>query len=133
MGGRVCHIRTHTESVVQSEQFAPRSLDRAASFDSFAPKVSLQYQFGGGTAYSPVAIRSLSGGHNIGVGDPLPDALTGLLTAAAFTYTTAVAPPLFAQGARIGDSAIHRDAYNAYFEDSWKISDRLLLNYGLRY
>jgi hypothetical protein len=92
-----------------------------------------QYQFGGGTAYSPVAIRSLSGTHNIQVGDPLPDALTGLLTASAFSYTTAVAPPLFAQGDRIGDAAIHRDAYNVYFQDSWKISDRLLLNYGLRY
>src|ERR1039458_7192522 len=69
----------------------------------------------------------------IQVGDPLPDALTGLLTASAFTYTTAVAPLLFAQGDRIGDAAIHRDAYNAYFQDSWKVSDRLLLNYGLRY
>src|SRR5580693_4609688 len=91
------------------------------------------YQFGGGTAYSPVAIPSLSGGHNIQPGDALPDALTSLLTASAFTYTTAVAPPLFPQGARIGDAAIHRDAYNLYFQDSWKISDRLLLNYGLRY
>jgi len=92
-----------------------------------------QYQFGGGTAYSPVAIRSLSGTHNIQPGDPLPDALTGLLTASAFTYTTAVAPLLFAQGDRIGDAAIHRDAYNAYFQDSWKVTERLLLNYGLRY
>ena len=48
------------------------------------------------------------------VGGPLPDALTGLLTASAFTYTTAVAPLLFAQGDRIGDAAIHRDAYNVY-------------------
>jgi Carboxypeptidase regulatory-like domain/TonB dependent receptor len=91
------------------------------------------YQFGGGTAYSPVAIRSLSGTHNIQPGDPLPDALTGLLTASAFTYTTAVAPVLFAQCDRIGDAAIHRDAYNAYFQDSWKVTERLLLSYGLRY
>jgi hypothetical protein len=67
------------------------------------------------------------------VGDPLPDTLTGLLTASAFTYTTAVAPLMFAQGDRIGDSAIHRDAYNAYFQDNWKVSERLLVNYGLRY
>ena len=91
------------------------------------------YQFGGGTAYSPVDISSLSGKHNISTGDPLPDALTGLLTASAFSYTTAVAPPIFAQGDRMGDSALHRDAYNVYFQDSWKVSDRLLLNYGLRY
>jgi hypothetical protein len=91
------------------------------------------YQFGGGAAYSPVAISSMSGAHNIPVGGLLPDALTGLLTASAFTYTTAVAPLLFAQGPRIGDAAIHRDAYNVFFQDSWKISPRLLLNYGLRY
>ena len=92
-----------------------------------------EYQFGGGVAYSPVNIPSVSGGHDIHVGDPLPDSLTGLLTASAFTYTIAVAPPLFAQGDRIGDSAIHRDAYNAYIQDSWKVSPRLLLNFGLRY
>ena len=92
-----------------------------------------QYTFGGGAAYAPVAIRSLSGAHDIQPGDPLPDALTGLLTASAFTYTTSVAPLMFAQGDHIGDSAIHRDAYNVYFQDAWKLSDRLLLNYGLRY
>jgi hypothetical protein len=92
-----------------------------------------QYEFGGGVAYAPVAIRSLGGGHDINVGDALPDTLTGLLTASAFTYSAAVAPLMFAQGDSIGDSAIHRDTYNAYIEDSWKISPRLTLNYGLRY
>ena len=91
------------------------------------------YQFGGGAAYSPVEIVSTSGKHDIPVGGLLPDSLTGLLTASAFTYTTAVAPLSFAQGNRIGDTALHRDAYNAYFQDSWKASRRLLLNYGLRY
>ena len=32
-----------------------------------------EYDFGGGTAFSPVTIRSLSGPHNIQPGDPLPD------------------------------------------------------------
>jgi len=91
------------------------------------------YQFGGGTAYATVPIRSASGMHDISIGDPLPDALTGLLSGSAFTYSQAVAPPMFAQGASIGDSAIHRDAYNFYFQDTWKVSDRLTLNAGLRY
>src|SRR5262249_33907672 len=39
------------------------------------------YSFGGGTAYSPVLIKSASGTHDIQIGDPLPDSLTGLLTA----------------------------------------------------
>ena len=92
-----------------------------------------EYQFGGGTAYSPVEIRSASGAHNIHAGDPLPDSLTGLLTASAFTYSLAVAPAMFAQGDHIGDSAIHRDAYNFYLQDSWKLTPRLQLEYGIRY
>ncbi len=106
-------------------------LNRDTSLFGLSPNG--QFQFGGGVAYSPVAIRSLSGRHDIRPGDPLPDALTGLLSASAFTYNIAVAPPMFAQGDHIGDSGIHRDAYNVYFQDSWKLTDRLLLNYGLRY
>ncbi len=91
------------------------------------------YLFSGGAAYSPINIQSLSGRHDIQIGDPLPDALTGLLTATPFSYNVAVAPPLFAQGDKIGESAISRDAYNFYFQDAWKISSRLLVTMGLRY
>src|SRR6267378_3880538 len=45
------------------------------------------YTFGGGTAYSPVLIPSASGQHDIAPGDPLPDSLTGLLTATPYSYT----------------------------------------------
>ncbi|MFL6465673.1 MAG: carboxypeptidase regulatory-like domain-containing protein [Bryobacteraceae bacterium] len=91
------------------------------------------YAFGGGTAYSPVAIRSLSGAHDIPAGAPLPDTLTALLTASPFAYTVAVAPPFFPQGDQIGVAAISRYNANFFFQDKWVISDRLVLDYGLRY
>ena len=52
-----------------------------------------EYDFGGGTAYSPVTLTSQSGAHTIHAGDPLPDTLSALLTGSAFVYTTAVAAP----------------------------------------
>ena len=67
------------------------------------------------------------------LGDPLPDTLTGLLTASPFAYTLAVAPPFFPQGDQIGVAAISRYNANLFVQDTWKISDRLLLDYGLRY
>ena len=45
-----------------------------------------QYTFGGGTAYCPLPIRSLSGAHDIQPGQALPDTLSGLLTATPFAY-----------------------------------------------
>jgi carboxypeptidase family protein/TonB-dependent receptor-like protein len=89
------------------------------------------YQFGGGTAYATEPIYSTSGAHDFGIGQPLPDALSGFLEASAFSFNQAVAPSIFAQGAAI--SAIRRDAYNAYFQDTWKVSERLTINAGLRY
>ena len=80
------------------------------------------YTFGGGAAYSPVEIQSASGLHDIHAGDPLPDSLTGFLTGTPFSYTTAAAPTLFAQGEHMGDSAVRREAYNFFFQDTWKVS-----------
>ncbi|MEO8659923.1 MAG: TonB-dependent receptor [Bryobacteraceae bacterium] len=92
-----------------------------------------QYSFGGGAAYSPVAIRSRSGAHDIQPGDLLPDSLTGLLTATPFQLAASVAPPQFPQGDRIGDAAVRREAYNFYFKDTWKATANVTVGYGLRY
>ncbi|MGH9450154.1 MAG: carboxypeptidase regulatory-like domain-containing protein [Terriglobia bacterium] len=92
-----------------------------------------QYTFGGGTAYSPVDIVSASGKHDIQAGAPLPDALTGFLTATPYSYIATVAYPLFPQGDKIGDSAVRRDEYNLYFQDAWRVRPGFTLNYGLRY
>ena len=91
------------------------------------------YVFGGGTAYSPVQILSASGQHDIQPGDPLPDALTGLLTATPYSYTVSAAASVTPTGDKFDEAAVRREAYNFYFQDTWKISPRWSLNYGLRY
>ncbi|MBZ5513492.1 MAG: TonB-dependent receptor [Acidobacteriia bacterium] len=91
------------------------------------------YAFGGGTAYAPGDIPSASGRHDIRAGDPLPDTLSAFLTGTPFAYGISEAPPYFAQGERIGDSGVRREAYNFYLQDSWKVTPRLSLAYGLRY
>jgi Carboxypeptidase regulatory-like domain len=91
------------------------------------------YSFGGGTSYSPVSIASASGQHNLQPGDPLPDSLTGLLTATPYSYTVSAAADITPKGDRFDAAAVRRQAYNFYFQDTWKATGRLAVNYGLRY
>jgi len=91
------------------------------------------YSFGGGTAYSPVVIQSLSGKHNIAVGDPLPDSLTGLLTATPYSYNISLPAEFTPAGSKFDAAGVRRQAYNFYFEDAWKATPRLTLSYGMRY
>jgi hypothetical protein len=91
------------------------------------------YAFGGGTAYSPVFIPSASGTHNILPGQPLPDALTGFLTATPFSYTVTAVAEGVPGGDRFDEAAVRREAYEFYFLDGWKVNSRLAVNYGLRY
>src|SRR3989440_5929553 len=91
------------------------------------------YTFGGGAAYSPVLIPSASGQHDIHRGDPLPDSLTGLLTATPYSYTVTAAASLTPKGDKFDEAAVRREAYNFYFQDSWKATARLSVSYGLRY
>jgi hypothetical protein len=97
------------------------------------------YSFGGGTAYYAVdnpeapTILSASGNHDIHPGDPLPDSLTGLLTATPYSYNI-VAPAEFTPvSGKFDEAGVRREAYNFYFQDTWKATPRLTISYGLRY
>jgi hypothetical protein len=91
------------------------------------------YAFGGGTVYSPVEIPSASGMHDIHVGDPLPDSLTGLLTASPYSYSITAAASITPTGGKFDEAGVRREAYGFYFQDAWKAGKNLTVNYGLRY
>ncbi len=99
----------------------------------FGTNPSGLYSFGGGTAFSPVFIPSASGTHDIHPGDPLPDSLTGLLTATPYSYTVSAASSLTPVGDKFDEASVRREAYNFYFQDAWKVTPKLAINYGLRY
>jgi hypothetical protein len=92
-----------------------------------------EYDFGGGTAYATEAIASQSGKHDIQPGDPLPDTLSSFLSGSPFAYTVSVAPPSISSGAHMGPAAPSRNNYNFYVQDTWKITSRFTLDYGLRW
>jgi hypothetical protein len=110
---------------------AEARLNRDTTYFGISPNG--EYDFGGGTVYSPVYIPSASGQHNVQAGDPLPDTLSSLLIGYPYGYTIAVAPPYSSNGAHIGPAAINRNDVNAYVEDTWKINQQWTLDYGLRY
>jgi hypothetical protein len=105
--------------------------NRDSSFFGTTPNG--QYIFGGGASFATTAIPSASGAHNIAAGQQLPDTLSAFLLGSAFSYSLAVAPPQFPQGSNIGPAAVSRYATNVYAEDTWKVSDRFVFDYGLRY
>jgi len=110
---------------------AEARLNRDTTYFGISPNG--EYDFGGGTVYSPVFIPSASGRHDVQPGQPLPDTLSSLLLGFPYAYTIAVAPPYASDGAHIGPAAINRNDVNAYVEDTWKINPHWTLDYGLRY
>ena len=105
--------------------------NRDSSYFGISPNG--EYDFGGGTAFAGEYIPSKSGMHDINPGDPLPDTLSSFLSGSPFAYTVAIAPPYFSSGEHIGPAAISRNNVNAYFQDAWKITSRLTLEYGVRW
>ena len=78
-------------------------------------------------------ITSTSGTHDIQVGAPLPDSLTGLLTGTPYSYNIMAAASITPVGGKFNEAGVRREAYNFYFEDAWKATSNLSVNYGLRY
>ena len=98
------------------------------------------YDFGGGTAYccgdrtdAQFKITSASGTHDIKENDPLPDSLTGLLTATPYSYSVIIPASVTPVGDKFDEAGVRREAYNFYFQDVWKATPQLTVNYGLRY
>jgi hypothetical protein len=92
-----------------------------------------EYDFGGGTAYALEAIPSKSGKHDVHPGQPLPDTLSAFLSGSSFDYTVALAAPFTSGGTHIGPAAINREGYGAYIQDTWRVSSRFSLDYGIRW
>jgi len=94
------------------------------------------YDFGGGIAYccgGGKPITSASGTHNIKIGDPLPDSLTGLLTGTPYSYNITSPANLTPVGNKFDEAGVRREAYNFYFQDAWKATPQLTVSYGMRY
>ena len=106
-------------------------LNRDTTYFGISPNG--EYDFGGGSAYATEAIPSASGNHNLRPGDLLPDTLSSFLSGSPFAYTRAIAPPYFSNGPHIGPAAINRNDVNWYVQDTWKITPRFTLDYGLRW
>lgn len=100
-----------------------------------------EYDFGGGSAYSaamdaagnPVTILSQSGMHDVPSGSLLPDTVSGFLSGSPAAYTVAIAAPPFSNGSHIGPAAINRDSFAAFVQDTWKMTPRFALDYGVRW
>ncbi len=99
----------------------------------FGTSANGEYDFGGGKSYATEAISSTSGQHNLNRGDPLPDTLSSFITGSPFVYTVAIAPSYFSNGEHIGPAAISRNNYSAWFQDTWKMTPRFTLDYGVRW
>jgi len=125
------HDMTYTRGAHSMKWGAELRFNRDSTV--FGTNPSGAYTFGGGTAFSPVLIHSASGAHDIQPGEPLPDSLSGLLMATPYSFTITALYRLTPGGDKFDIAAVRREAYNFYFQDTWKATPKLTLNYGLRY
>jgi len=127
--GRQLVTWTHAGHVIKAGVEA--RLNRDTTYFGISPNG--EYDFGGGSAYSTVAISSVSGTHNVPYGGLLPDTVSGFLTGSPAAYTVAIAPAGISGGDHTGPAAINRENYTAFVQDTWKVTPRFTLDYGLRW
>ena len=106
-------------------------LNRDTTYFGISPNG--EYDFGLGVAYARGPIHSASGKHDLQAGDPLPDTLSSFLSGSPSFYIVGVAPSYFSNGDHIGAAAINRNNFNLYVQDTWKVTNRFTLDYGLRW
>ncbi len=106
-------------------------LNRDTTYFGMSPNG--EYDYGGGAAYATEFIPSASGTHDIHMGDSLPDTLSGFLSGSPFAYTAGIAPPYSSNGAHIGPAAINRNNVSFFAQDTFKATDRLSVDYGIRW
>jgi len=63
----------------------------------------------------------------------LPDTLSAFLAGNPFAYNVGIATPGISGGEHMGPAAINRNNVSAYVQDTWKVTPRLTLDYGLRW
>jgi len=107
-------------------------INRDTSYFGISPNG--EYDFGGGPAYyaGNQTIVSNSGTHNVSYGGLMPDTLSSFLTGSPFVYSVAIAPPEVSGGEHMGPAAITRNDINFYVQDTWKVTSRFTLDYGVR-
>lgn len=104
---------------------------RDSSYFGMAPNG--EYGFGGGTAYSSLEFARKAANMMSTWVILYQTRFRPFLPAAPSPNTRAVAPSYFSNGERIGPAADSRDSYEAYLQDVWKVTPRLVLNYDLRF
>ena len=120
-----CTVRTRSSGERRSESIATRQ---------YLERIRMDFMnLAAASAYSPVKITSASGTHDIQVGDPLPDSLTGFADRDAIFLQHYAAADITPVGDKFNEAGVRREAYNFYFQDAWKATSKLTVSYGLRY